>query len=1013
MTKCLICGTENTADARFCKSCGGSLNKTPASDEMAAVSDTNAVEKFIINNRFRIIKKLGKGGMGEVLLAEDVKLKRRVAIKSILLRDTIADTTSKIRFLREAQTASQLDHPNICTIYEVYEEDDKDFIVMQYIDGVTLDQIIAMKKLSIDKTLDIAIQVCSGMMEANNVDIIHRDIKPGNIMVDKKGVVKILDFGLAKISSDSFVRSDDTINSNLTEKGFVLGTVAYISPEQARGKPLDCRTDVFSFGVVLYEMLEGKNPFKKDEQIETLYSVLNENITLNSAVPAELQEIVLKAMEKDREKRYHNFSRLKEDLEEFRSDYLKSKSKEIAPVPTGTETEVIEYPGQAEVEGATQRISEKEALGDLVYKIKKSKTSTQRVMPTQQRRAPWNYIIPVSILVAFLAIGLLFILNKKEPQIKKKLTTERFYVFLNRFENLTGEKDLEDMVDCLLIESLNQFDEFKTINVESIQTLSGNNTQNQPSNPLAQLKDKFNVTYEIVGKISRDNEFYTIDARLKPVGKGNNGKDFRLTSTGRSKDSLMINQVDLLTERVFHTFFPRESNGTDFETRFKKVSKMFGTNWDTFKEFFTGLRYYKRVDLTKAESYFLEAGDLLISKFYLSDLYFFDGRRVQALETIESIIPHFENLTPALVYRVKAIEARLRFHFKEAVENLKKLREALPFSKEVLYELGEIYFHWAHPEEASTYYEEALKLDPNYSKALNHLGYCYAYMGDHIKAIQLFESYRDIDQTANSFDSLGDGYFYSGDLLNAEAMKQRAVSSEKKEDRISWPYQTLADIYILKSDYPKALEALEEYRSLENSKSANATVYSKKAFIDFKEKKYESALKWINQSLDEYDSDKILDNTAEAHWIKGLILLASNKPEEAKLQLKWLERFVNNYNLGKENFNAGLKYYLHLHALVLEQENKKDEAESVFKELIGMKTRLSYWITYYNYSFFHTEYARFLNRIDQFDQALTEINRCLDFNGKYIPALWQKVEILTNLKNMKEADSVRRKIIEL
>ena len=309
---CSNCGAENAVDAKFCKICGESLDPTP-SKEITSISDKLTIKNLVIKNRFKVLKKLGKGGMGEVFLAEDIKLKRKVAIKSILTR-TLSDTSSKARFLREAQTASQLDHPNICTIYEIYEENDHDYIVMQYVDGVTIDQIIKLKPLSINKILDIAIQVCKGMIEAHGKKVIHRDIKPGNIMIDKKGVVKILDFGLAKFAGEPASKRKGDVDMSLTEKGIVLGTVSYLSPEQASGKPIDLRTDIFSFGILMYEMLEGRNPFKEEEQISTMYNVLNKEVEFKREIPGELEQIVRKTLQKDKKKRYSSFSQLEEAL---------------------------------------------------------------------------------------------------------------------------------------------------------------------------------------------------------------------------------------------------------------------------------------------------------------------------------------------------------------------------------------------------------------------------------------------------------------------------------------------------------------------------------------------------------------------------------------------------------------------------------------------------------------------------------------------------------------------------
>jgi serine/threonine protein kinase len=280
----------------------------------------------IIKQRFKIVKLLGKGGMGEVFLAEDINLGRKAAIKSIRA-DALRDRDSRARFLHEAQAASRLEHPNICAIYEIAEENGREYIVMEYIDGVNLDQLLKMKPLSLDNIIEIAAQIADGMAAAQERNIVHRDIKPGNIMIDRGGRVKILDFGLAEIGADAgkSEAQDELIDRDLTEKGVVLGTASYISPEQARGLKLDGRSDIFSFGVVLYEMIENRNPFSDDENIVTLYNILHREVRFSGHVPAALRRIILKAMHKDRGQRYNDFREIKMDLAALQADLAPTK----------------------------------------------------------------------------------------------------------------------------------------------------------------------------------------------------------------------------------------------------------------------------------------------------------------------------------------------------------------------------------------------------------------------------------------------------------------------------------------------------------------------------------------------------------------------------------------------------------------------------------------------------------------------------------------------------------------
>lgn len=257
---------------------------------------------------------LGRGGTGDVFLAEDSKHGRQVAIKRIGA-DFILDLEEGSHFRHGAQAASQLNHPNVCAIYEIIEEQDREFIIMQYVDGVTLAKLMKIKPLTLDQVIDIALQIAAGLQAAQDRNIVHRDIKPGNIMIDCSGKVKILDFGLAKICPVAVATENKVCTDpELADKGIIMGTASYMSPEQVKGLHTDGRTDIFSYGVVLYEMIENKNPFSARENIVTLYNILHSKIRFSRDVPKLLRAIVKKAVRKNRRYRYKDFSEIIKDL---------------------------------------------------------------------------------------------------------------------------------------------------------------------------------------------------------------------------------------------------------------------------------------------------------------------------------------------------------------------------------------------------------------------------------------------------------------------------------------------------------------------------------------------------------------------------------------------------------------------------------------------------------------------------------------------------------------------------
>ena len=303
-----------------------------------------------ILGHYEIINQIGEGGMGEVYLARDEKLDRKVAVK-ILNEEFSQDESNLQRFVYEAKAASALNHPNILTIYEFGEAEDTRFIVSEYIEGKTLREIVRESKLRLPEILDISIQITGALASAHKAHLVHRDIKPENIMVRPDGYVKVLDFGLAKLveqkNKSILSLEEPTVRQDLTAKGVILGTVNYMSPEQAKGERIDERTDIFSLGVMIYEMLAGKPPFAGATGIETLGSILHKDpVPLSRqapGVPHELERIVNKALRKDREERYQTAKDLLNDLKDVRQnlEFQNKLDRTAAPDHEGAKTQVF------------------------------------------------------------------------------------------------------------------------------------------------------------------------------------------------------------------------------------------------------------------------------------------------------------------------------------------------------------------------------------------------------------------------------------------------------------------------------------------------------------------------------------------------------------------------------------------------------------------------------------------------------------------------------------------------
>ena len=906
--KCPKCQAENPETVKFCGECGtqfpSSKTTCPGVTETLQTPIKELATGSTFAGRYQVIEELGKGGMGRVYKVFDTRIKEKVALK--LIKSEVASDRETIeRFNNELRLARKVRHKNVCGMFDLSEAEGSYFITMEYVHGEDLKSMIRMSTgLTVGTVLSVGKQVCDGLAEAHSLGVVHRDLKPHNIMIDKGGNAKIMDFGIARSIKEK----------GITGPSMLIGTPEYMSPEQAEAKEVDQRSDIYSLGIILYEMATGRVPFEGETALSIAMKHKGEMPKnpkqLNPNIPDSLSGVILKCLEKDKARRYQTVAELRSELEKIEKG-----------IPTT----------------------------EMVVPKPKSITSKEITVKFTLKRLFVPALAGIAVIIGALVIW--------RVVLKKPITLlpeQRRSIAVISFENQTGDKNydyLSKVIPNLLITNLEQSGYFSVTTWERLRDLLkqvGKGDVEFINSDLGfELCQKDNVEVIVLGYVTKAGNTFVTDAKAMMV------RTKKLLGTagsrGDSPDSILKNQVDDLSRQI--------AKGVGLSERRIEATKMqvrdVTTNSpEAYNYYLKGNEEFTNYDLDKARQFFEKAVELdptFASAYYqLYGTYSVLGDSQKSNEALEKAW----NLSKKTTEREKLwIEVRhasiVEKNPEKAFRVLQEIAAKYPKDKGVGSWLGNYYFVRKMLNQAAEEYNKVLDLDPNNEYALNILGYIYLDMGDFEKAIECFKRNASVfPGKPNPLDSLAEAYFRMGKLDEAIATYRKAL--EVKPD-FHMSMDGLQYNYALKEDYSEASKWLDKYIEAAPSSGVKLVGYLWKGFYGSWLGSLEKSMSYIQRAEDLADAIGNKQMIAFANMLKSWIhfdwhkLELSRKYDDAWLSL-YIEDVPTMLMLNIEDVPTNKLYYEAWYkiacGLIELEEGKFASAENRLKEIESILPQL-------------------------------------------------------------------------
>lgn len=920
--KCPSCQHPNPPDTSFCGKCGTSLKKpkkkAPAPTRTLKIAVGELTPGADFARRYQVIEDLGKGGMGHVYKVLDREINEVIALK--LLKPGLLEEGEIVeRFHNELKLARRISHRNVCGLYHLSkDENDTFYITMEYVSGEDLKSLIRrVGQLTIGKAVFIAEQICDGLAEAHRLGVIHRDLKPHNVMIDRDGHVRIMDFGIAR----------SLASKGPTDPGSVIGTPDYMSPEQIEGKEVDHRADIYALGVILYEMLTGRLPFEGQSALAVALKQKSQNPAspkrFNPHIPDSLCHVILKCLEKKREKRFDDVTALHAEL---------TRIEDALHLTTS---------GQAK-NGKTRKIT--------------------KVIAGRPR---WQYAVLATIVLA----GGFFLVNRVLVWGTRGYDN---YISLEVAGN-GAARAWRTPVEFVLNRALSGAANKYIFVHEDILTYKKRTKSEDSVYRPPELSIVADIAPKVIGfDIDLTTRFRGRTARRNFDCKGQ--LDFL---TERADDILAY-----LADFTGGFVAPPEEGKSVSRICTANIDGLehFLSGEEAWGRLASEQAFYEyRTALENDPSFAL-------SHLRLVDVLIFRGDREAARRHLGLALAQKDRLVDLDLLRLYALQARLDSRPNEERQFLRKLTEEFPFKKEYHYEFAESYFHYGAAGEAIRHYLKALELDGNYALAHNHLAYCYSWIGEHDKALVHLLKYQALDPTANAFDSLATGYRSAGKYESALSVVQEGIKIDPNLDYLyANQLQNLILIGQLARGQ-ESIQRQASVTTREITKNGIgfwlAFVEFLKGNLAGARGLLAPSLDAFRQAAYQ---DRLDESPNLASWLAGVIAASSGDLGGLQGEIGWMEDKIRRHSVSTTNFSPIWKFYIHLKILV--GVLKKDPGQVLLNIEEGrqLREKMGYWGSFFNLAYFYNHYAEALLGVTEIgaSDARLEAQALLEEANKY------------------------------